>query len=131
MQYVTDELFHFLEKSPYFYKKEKFLNDRGSEDYIFSQNSEKNVEQLNYTFFDQYNCDHIIAEISIPVKNPHEEIKWKYIQLNDKVSKPSYQSVNPSLEIMPDWFKALVLEVKSLYENRVLLFRYFAPINKN
>lgn len=131
MQYVSEEVFHFLERSPYFYKKEKHLNSKGSDE--FTRNREENVEQLNYIFFEQDNNDHIIAEISIPVKNPHEEVKWKLIQLNDKISKPTFQSANPNLDIIPFWFKSLVLETQNSYEDSVLLFRCFGgiPLNKN
>ncbi|MGF7534885.1 hypothetical protein AAGG74_14540 [Bacillus mexicanus] len=126
MQYLSDKVFHFLEKSPYFYKKEKIIGGQNSGDII-----KGDIEHLNYIFFEQQNSDRIIAEISIPVKNPHGEIKWKFIQLNDKVSRPTYQSVNTNLDIMPVWFKSLILEVKHLYENKVFLFRCFSSINKN
>lgn len=125
MQYVREELFHFLEKSPYFYEKTPVVTKQRSDELIAK--AEEDMTHVTYTFFDQENPNQTIAEISIPVQNPNEEIKWKFIQMNEDVTKPIYQSTNPEINKMPEWFKSLIIEVRALYERVVTMFRIFSP----
>lgn len=126
MQYVCEEHFHFLEQSTYFYEKTIGVARKGSEE--LKQTIEEDKSHIIYVFFDQDNPSQAIAEISIPIKNPNEDVKWKFLQLNEDAKKPIYQSVNPNIEKMPNWFKSLVLEALSVYERVVILFRLFGPV---
>lgn len=128
MQYVREELFHFLEQSPYFYEKAPVVKKQRSDEILV--NNEDELTHVTYIFFDQENPYQTIGEISIPIINPREEVNWKFIQLDDKErSKPLFQSKNPEIEKMPDWFKSLLIEVRNLYDRIVSLFRIFAPNN--
>jgi len=124
MQYVQEELFHFLEDSSYFYEKTPAVTIQRSDD---SAARAGELTHIIYTFFDQENPNQSIAEISIPVNNPSEEIKWKFIQMSEDTNKPTFQSLNPDIHLMPEWFRPLLLETQVLYERKTLLFRVFSP----
>ncbi|WP_456363401.1 hypothetical protein [Priestia aryabhattai] len=124
MQYVQEELFHFLEDSSYFYEKTPAVTIQRSDD---STAKEGELTHIIYTFFDQENSNQSIAEISVPVNNASEEIKWKFIQMSEDTNKPTFQSINPNIHLMPEWFRPLVLETQVLYERKTLLFRVFSP----
>lgn len=112
-----NELFHFLEQSPYFYEK------RGN--FIAEPGGVKD-NTITYTFFAQDNPYQAIAEISIPLENPYKEIGWKYIQLNENQDKPAFQANNQHLGFMPGWFKYLIQKVNVVYEEIAVVFRAFA-----
>ncbi|MDU9694154.1 hypothetical protein O0Q50_23500 [Priestia aryabhattai] len=124
MQYVQEELFHFLEDSSYFYEKTPAVAMQRSDD---STARERDLTHIIYTFFEQENPYQAIAEISIPVSNPSEEIKWKFIQMSEDTNKPTFQSLNPDIHLMPEWFRPLLLETQVLYEKKTILFKIFSP----
>ncbi len=129
MQYVREELFHFLEQSPYFYEKMKIAAKHKCDDSLEKKTEE--ITHVEYTFFDQESPNQIIAKITIPVRNPYEEIKWSFIQMNEEVSKPIFQSINPGINAMPLWFRCLILETREMYDRIITIFKIFSPIEKN
>ena len=125
MQYVRDELFHFLEQSPHFYKKSPITYTRL--DYKESLDSSQSATHIIYTFFNQERSEQAVAEIHIPIKDPSADVKWKFIQMNDNIKKPLFQSENPNIDNIPTWFANLIIKSQQIYNQKVYLLRAFAP----
>jgi hypothetical protein len=123
MQSLSEKNFAFLEQSPYFYeKREPFIAETGGVQ-----------TAIVYTFYSQENPYQEIAEIVIPLKDIHKEIKWKFYHLveNEKQNVLIYQTTNPKDFEMPVWFNNLIRQTKEMYRRIVGLLRIFNPEIKN
>lgn len=113
MKSLFENNFSFLEACPHFYEKkvERIAGPDGVS------------TDLVYTYYAAEVPVQTIAEIRVPVHRPHEEFKWKFLQLNAFTDRPIFQKANALFHGMPGWFQSILIQAMDLYNRLVSMKR--------
>lgn len=106
MKELYESKFSFLELCPHFYTKkvEQIAGTNGV------------TSHMVFTYYEVGEPIQSLAEIWVPLHNPSEPFKWKFMQLNTATDKPVYQAQNIGINDVPGWFRKPLEEAKFMYE---------------